>query len=346
MKSEKNFLESNLPIRVAIEVLNKYKCQIICVINNKKKLIGTVTDGDIRRSIAKYNDLDYPIKKIMNKNPIIVSENTSLQNIQRLMKVNSVLQIPEIDKFGRVKDLHYWNLKSHSKSKKNIFFVLAGGKGRRLWPLTKYTPKPMLKIGNKPILENLVNDAKNFGFINFIISVNYKKNKIINHFKNGKNQNVKIKYIIEKKPLGTAGSLGLLKTKNKDPIIVTNGDIYSNINFSELLDFHLKNKAFATVVVKQIEKSNSFGVVKANGIIFKDFVEKPIEKININTGIYVFNPEIVKFISNNKSVDMPDVLLKIKNRNKKVIIFPVHEEWSDLGLKKDLFATQKKLNKK
>ena len=244
----------------------------------KKKLIGTVTDGDIRRSIAKHNDLNYSIKKIMNKNPITVKENTSYQNIQRLMKINSVLQIPELDKLGRVAKLHYWNLKSQSRLKNNIFFILAGGKGKRLWPLTKYIPKPMLKIGNKPILENLIKDAKNFGFFNFVLSVNYRKNKIINYFNDGKKLNIKIKYIAEKKALGTAGSLSLLKTKNKLPIIVTNGDIYSNINFSELLGFHLKNKAFATVVVKQIEKTNSFGVVKAKGITFKNFVEKPIEK--------------------------------------------------------------------
>ena len=122
---------------------------------------------------------------------------------------------------------------------------------------------------------------------------------------------------------------------------MTNGDIYSNINFSELLDFHNKNRAFATVVVKQIEKTNSFGVVKAKGITFRNFVEKPTEKININTGIYVFDPKIVNFVPK-KKIDMPEILLKVKKRKKKIIIFPVHEEWSDLGLKKQLFATQKK----
>ena len=341
MVHEKITLESKSSIKKAIRLLNEQRSQIICVVNSKKKLIGTVTDGDIRRSIAKNNNLNYPIKKIMNKNPITVKEKTSFQNIQRLMKVNSVLQIPELDKLGRLVKLHHWNLKSRSRLKKNIFFILAGGKGKRLWPLTKQTPKPMLKIGNKPILENLIKDAKNFGFNNFILSVNYKKNKIINYFKNGERLNAKIKYIIEKKTLGTAGSLGLLKNKIDIPIVVSNGDIYSNINFSELLDFHLRNKAFATVVVKQIEKTNSFGVVKAKGIVFKDFVEKPVEKMNINTGIYVFNPGITNFI-HKKKIDMPEVLLRVKKRKKKIIIFPVHEEWSDLGLKKDFFATQKK----
>ena len=341
MKFEKITLDSTSTIKKAIKVMNMYKSQIICVINNKKKIIGTVTDGDVRRSIIKNNNLNQPIKKIMNKNPIYVRKSMSFENIQRLMKVNSVLQIPEIDKSGKLLKVHYWNSKTGYRSKKNIFFILAGGKGKRLWPLTKYLPKPMLKIGKKPILENLIKDAKSFGFNNFILSVNYKKNKIIDYFKSGKKLNTKIKYIVEKKALGTAGSLSLLKSKINLPIIVTNGDIYSNINFSELLDFHNKNRAFATVVVKQIEKTNSFGVVKAKGITFRNFVEKPTEKININTGIYVFDPKIVNFVPT-KKIDMPEILLKVKKRKKKIIIFPVHEEWSDLGLKKQLFATQKK----
>tara|TARA_B100000886_G_scaffold276455_1_gene200409 strand:+ start:14009 stop:15046 length:1038 start_codon:yes stop_codon:yes gene_type:complete len=344
MISQKITLKSNSPIKRAIKLLNKHKCQIICVINDKRKLIGTVTDGDIRRSISKNNDLNYPIKKIMNKNPVTIKENTNYQTIQRIMKTNSILQIPELDSFERVKKIHFWNLRQHSKMKKNIFFILAGGKGKRLLPLTKFIPKPMLKIGNKPILENLIKDAKNFGFLNFVLSVNYKKAKIKNYFKDGKKFNIKIKYVSEKKPLGTAGSLGLLKIKNRLPIIVTNGDIFSNINFAELLDFHLKNNAFATVVVKQIEKTNSFGVVKASGIEFKNFVEKPVEKMNINTGIYVFNPDIVNLIPK-KKIDMPEVLLNLKRINKKIIIFPVHEEWSDLGLKKDFFATRKKFQR-
>ena len=219
---------------------------------------------------------------------------------------------------------------------------MAGGMGKRLLPLTKNIPKPMLKIGNKPILENLINDAKNFGFYNFKISVNYKKDKIINYFKNGQKFNCKIEYIEETKPLGTAGSLALLKLKNnKLPIVMSNGDVLSNINYSELLDFHSLNKAFATVVVKQIEKTNSFGVVKTQGILFKNFIEKPIEKININTGIYVFDPKIVDFVPQ-KKIDIPEILTKLNKRNKKIIIFPVHEEWSDLGIKKDLKNARKK----
>jgi dTDP-glucose pyrophosphorylase len=339
MKLEKMFLRKDDSVRKAIGVLNKSKCQIILVIDKNKKLIGTVTDGDIRRSIAKGNTLDCDLKKLMNKAPIKVKENENFSNIQKIMKNNSILQIPEVNKNGKVIKLHFWNSKLKSKNKKNVFFILAGGKGKRLWPLTKNTPKPMLKVKNKPMLENLINDAKNFGFNNFIISVNYKREKIIHYFKNGKNLNVIIRYISEKKPLGTAGSLSMLKKNMKLPIIITNGDIHTKVNFSELLDFHNKNKAFATVVVKQVEKMNSFGVVKTKGIIFKDFIEKPIEKININTGIYVLNPNIIKIIPKRK-IDMPEVLIKLRDKKKKIIIFPVHEEWSDLGIKKDLRAKQ------
>ena len=342
MNLKKIFLKKNSTVKEAIKSLNESACQIILVVDDKQKLIGTVTDGDIRRCIAKGNDLNCKLKKIMNKNPVTVKGNANFQNIQRIMKMNSILKIPEISKNNKIIKLHSWDVKA-SKIKKNIFFILAGGRGKRLWPLTKNNPKPMLKISNKPILHNLISDAKNFGFNNFVISVNYKKNKIINYFKNGSKLNVKISYIIEKNPLGTAGSLKLLK-KNKLPIIVTNGDISSNVNFSELLDFHNQNKAFATVVVKQIEKTNSYGVIKTNGIIFKNFVEKPSEKININTGIYVFDPKTINYLPY-KKIDMPEVLLKLKKQNKKIIIYPIHENWYDLGLKKDLLAAQKK-NKK
>lgn len=341
MKLEKIFLQADNSVNKAIEILNKFQCQIILVIAKDKKLIGTITDGDIRRSIAKGNGLDCPLKKIMNKMPITVKENENFLNIQKIMKKQSILQIPEVNKLGKVIKIHFWNSRLQSKKKKNIFFILAGGKGKRLWPLTKNNPKPMLKINNKPMLENLINDAKNFGFNNFVISVNYKKEKIINYFKNGDNLNVIIRYISEKSPLGTAGSLSLLKKNIKLPIIITNGDISTKVNFSELLNFHNKNKAFATVVVKQIEKINSFGVVKTKGIIFKDFIEKPIEKININTGIYVFNPSIVKIIPK-KKIDIPEVLIKLRDRSKKIIIFPVYEEWSDLGIMKDLRTEQNK----
>ena len=324
---------------MAIKILNEYKCQIILIVNDNHQLIGTVTDGDIRRAIAKGNDLKCKLNKIMNKNPITVKENTNFEDIQRIMQTNSILQVPELLQNNKIKKLHNWNVKN-SKNKKNIFFILAGGKGKRLWPLTRSTPKPMLKVRSKPILENLINDAKNFGFNNFVIAVNYKKNKIIDYFKNGNKLNIKVSYIVEKNPLGTAGSLKFLKKTYNLPIIVSNGDISSNVNFSELLDFHNKNKAFATIVVKQIKKTNTYGVVKTNGILFKNFIEKPSEKININTGIYVFNPKLIKYLPK-KKIDMPEVLLKLKKQNKKIIIFPVHESWFDLGLKKYLLAAQK-----
>ena len=336
------FLLETSSIKSAIKKLNKYKCQIILVLNKNHKLSGTVTDGDIRRSIIKNNNLNKPLKEIMNKNPIVIKEKKSIEEIRKLMRINSVLQVPEVDKKNFVKKIHYWNPIFKVKNKKNIFFIMAGGKGKRLLPLTKFIPKPMLKIGNKPILENLIRDAKNFGFLNFVLSVNYKKAKIKNYFKDGKKFNIKIKYVSEKKPLGTAGSLSLLKSKTKGPIIVANGDIHTQIDFLELLNFHNKNKAFATTVIKQIEQTSEFGIIKNKGIYFENFEEKPIKKFNINTGIYVFNRNIVKHIKHLK-IDMPEILIKLKKKKKKIIIFPAHEHWSDLGLKKNLLKINKKL---
>ena len=336
------YLNKSSKIKDAIKTLNKKKCQIVIVLNTKKQLIGTVTDGDIRRAIAKGLTLNCSLGKIMNKKPIHIYKNESPEHIQKIMKFNSILQLPQIDKNRKVKKIFFWNDAKKTKNKSNIFLIMAGGKGKRLLPLTKKTPKPMLKVNGKPIIENIINNAKNFGFRNFFISVNYKKEKIISYLGNGFKNNCKIDYLIEKNPLGTAGSIKLIKN-NKLPFIVTNGDILTNINYSDLLGFHIRNNAFATIVIKQVEKINSYGVVKTSGINFKDFLEKPVEKININTGIYVLDSKIINFVPKNK-IDMPDLLIKLKSLKKKIIIFPLFEQWSDLGLKKDLLAARKKKN--
>lgn len=327
-------------IKDAIDILVKFKSQIVLIVDKKQTLHGTVTDGDIRRSLAAGKSLNFKLAKVMNNKPITVSENSHISKVNTLMKTNSILQIPEIDRNKKILKLHFWNGKIISK-KKNIFFILAGGLGKRLWPLTKNTPKPMLKIGNQPILEHIILNAKNFGFNNFYISIFFKKEKIIKYFKNGKNIDIDIKYLIEKKPLGTAGSLRLINKRNKLPIVVVNGDVLSNINFSDLINFHNKNKAMATMVIKEINQTNPYGIIKSKGIAIESIIEKPTQKININTGIYIINPKALKFIPN-KKFDMTELFHSLKQNKKKIIIYPAHEDWVDIGLKKDFIKAKSK----
>tara|TARA_Y100001970_G_C14209665_1_gene846143 strand:+ start:1062 stop:2087 length:1026 start_codon:yes stop_codon:yes gene_type:complete len=328
MRQQSISLSKKNTINDAIKKLNKSESQIILIKNDKNQLIGTVTDGDIRRSLLKKKNFESKLFEIMNKKPFVVKKKISSSYARYLMEKNEILQIPLINHNKKVLKIYYWS-KKYSKDKNNLFFLLAGGFGKRLWPLTKNTPKPMIKINNTPIIELILQNAKNQGLKNFFISVFYKKKKIINYFKN-KKEFKNIHYTHEKKPLGTAGSLKFLKNKTKLPIIVTNGDTILNINFTDLLRFHKANKAFATMVVKQINRTSKFGVVKTKGSIISDIIEKPIEKININTGMYVLNPKVLSFIGKGK-IDMPEVFLNLKKKKKKIIIYPIYDDWVDLG---------------
>ena len=332
-------LKKNNTINDAINILNISGTQIVLIKNNKNQLIGTVTDGDIRRSLFKKKNFDSKLSEIMNNKPFVVKKKISSSYVRFLMEKNEILQIPLIDANKKVVKIYYWN-KKNSTERNNFFFLLAGGFGKRLWPLTKNTPKPMLKINNTPIIELILENAKNQGFKNFYISVFYKKEKIINHFKDRKEYK-NIKYTHETKPLGTAGSLKLINKNTNLPIIIANGDTILNINFSDLLAFHKKNKAFATMVVQQVNRTSKFGIIKTKGTVITDIVEKPNEKININTGMYVLSPKALSYIGNEK-IDMPQVFLNLKKKKKKIIIYPIYDQWLDLGDK----ATLKKIKKK
>ena len=333
-------LKKNNTINDAINILNISGTQIVLIKNNKNQLIGTVTDGDIRRSLFKKKNFDSKLSEIMNNKPFVVKKKISSSYVRFLMEKNEILQIPLIDTNKRVVKIYYWN-KKNSTERNNFFFLLAGGFGKRLWPLTKNTPKPMLKINNTPIIELILENAKNQGFKNFYISVFYKKEKIINHFKDRKEYK-NIKYTHETKPLGTAGSLKLINKNTNLPIIIANGDTILNINFSDLLTFHKKNKAFATMVVQQVNRTSKFGIIKTKGTVITDIVEKPSEKININTGMYVLNPKALSYIGNEK-IDMPQVFLNLQKKKKKIIIYPIYDQWLDLGDKETLKKFKKKI---
>jgi NDP-sugar pyrophosphorylase family protein len=237
---------------------------------------------------------------------------------------------------GKIKGVHlYDNFKKNIKKINNDFIVFAGGKGTRLLPLTSNLPKPMIRIKNKPILEHLINKAKNEGFYKFIIIVQHLKEKIINYFKDGKKFGVKIKYIIEDKPLGTAGGLSLIKGKVSDNFIICNSDIISDLNFQSLLNFHGKN-SIATVAVKVLDSKENYGLVKIKNDKITSFNEKPITKKYINTGVYVFNKSSIKYLKKNQKIDMISFLKNLNNKKKIIKAFPIYENWQDLGIKKKI----------
>ena len=316
MKKDKelNWKSALLPpsssIKEVVKNLNNTKFQI-SLIAKKNKLLGTVTDGDIRRGLLLGITLKDRVNKIMNKNVITVNENTNLQLVKEIMKLKSILQIPIIDKQGKITGLHFWNKILTDKKRNNLVVIMAGGFGKRMKKKTYLTPKPMLLLYGKPILEHIINNLKECGFYNILLTTHYLDYKIRDYFKNGKQFGVRINYIKEKKPLGTAGSLSQILNKKNDVILVTNGDVISNINYSELLHYHKNNKSQATMAVREIKNQNSFGVVESNGLEIKKINEKPISKIFINAGIYALNTNLFKLIKKNNYLSMTDFFNKL-----------------------------------
>ncbi len=336
-----SIISSDYLIKDVIKNLNETNLQI-ALVANKSKLIGTVTDGDIRRALLKGFSLNEKVSRIMKKNSITVGKNTSYRTARDLMRSKSILQIPIISKDKKILGLHFWNKKISVKKQNNQVVIMAGGFGRRMKYKTSFTPKPMIILHGKPILEHIINNLKNSGFTNLIITTHYLEHKIIKYFGDGKNFGVSIKYIKEKKPLGTAGSLSKILPNKSSPIMVTNGDVISNINYTEFLNYHFKNNAEATMAVREIRSKHTFGVVASQGLKITNIEEKPITKTYINAGIYILNKKLLKLVKKNSFLSMTDLFNKIILNNYKAILFPLYENWQDFAKPKDLKVSKRK----
>lgn len=314
--------------------LNNSGLKIICVVDKNNKLIGTISDGDIRRSLLKNTSLNQSIEKVVNKNPILINEERDFLKVDKIFNKYKISAIPVVDKKNVLKDLI---TSFDSESLNNIIYIIAGGRGKRMMPLTRENPKPLLNYMGEPILKKIIKKISNEGFDKIVISINYLGHKIENYFKNGKDFGVNINYIKEKKELGTAGSLyELYKNKNNLPIIITNADLATNLKFRDILNFHNHNHADITMAIKKHEYQNPFGVINSDGIVLKKIVEKPVLNFNINAGVYVINKNVLKDIKKNEYLDIPDLINFNLSKNKKIIIFPLHEDWKDLQNPKDL----------
>tara|TARA_B100002019_G_scaffold266093_1_gene256099 strand:- start:10144 stop:11196 length:1053 start_codon:yes stop_codon:yes gene_type:complete len=333
---KKNVLKENSKIKDAIRILNFNKNKIVLVEDNKKKLIGTISNGDIRRNLIKGYTKEDDIIYITNKNPIFVKLKDKKSKISTLMIKNKITSIPIINDNKIIKGLYVLSSLRSIRKDDTLIFIMAGGKGRRLLPLTKKTPKPMLKIGGKPMVERIISKASKEGFRNFVFSVNYLSKKIINYFKDGKRWGVKINYVKEKKPLGTIGSLALLDNSNHKNIIVINCDVITRLNLNELLIFHKIHNQIATVSSIIHETKSQFGIIKTRGSRLIEMVEKPIQKNYVNGGIYVFKSSIIQHITKNKKKDVNDLFKSLIKKDKKIIVYPLHEPWADIGVIKEL----------
>ncbi|WP_395303220.1 nucleotidyltransferase family protein [Pectobacterium polonicum] len=328
-------------IREALEIINNEALRTALVVNDDGILVGVVTDGDIRRGLLKNLPLDSEIKNVMNKHPITATSTTSKKEINRLMTAHGILAIPIVEA-GIVVGLDTISSASfYSSQYDNPVFIMAGGFGTRLRPLTDHCPKPMLKIGAKPILEILVEQFVKAGFKNIYISTHYMPEQIKNYFGNGESWGVNIIYVHEELPLGTGGALGLLpKSIPQLPLIMINGDVLTTVDFERLLEFHNKNNSVATMCVREYDFQIPYGVIKGDGHRVISMEEKPIQRYFVNAGIYVINPDVIKRVSPQKKIDMPTLLEKEISNEKDVIMFPIHEYWLDIGRMDDFNKAQ------
>ncbi len=333
---ETTLLSSTVAIRDAIKNLDESGLKLVLAIDEYGKLVGTVSDGDVRRGLLRGLNLDNPISEIMYKTPLVVPQNINVDIVTQLMSANRVHQIPIVDSNLMVIGLHLWDDVSNSKVRTNTIFIMAGGRGQRLMPLTAEVPKPMMHVAGKPMLQHLIERASSEGFRRFIISLHYLGHVIEQYFGDGKRFGVEIDYVREDAPLGTAGSIGLWKHKFEEPIIVTNGDVLSDIKYSDLLDFHIDQNADATMAVHQHIWKNPFGVVDVEGYKLVGFSEKPVVKNYVNAGIYVLSPKIIESIGNNQPVNMPDIFMQGKEAGLTSVVYPIHENWMDVGNPDDL----------
>ena len=318
-------------IREAMKAIDSGAMQIAVVLDDDDKLDGILTDGDIRRGLLQGLTLDDKIKSVVQVNPIVCYENESKKDILSKTLGKKIYHIPVLDKDLKVIGIEDIDGLLEFKVQTNKVVLMVGGLGSRLRPLTKDTPKPMLKVGNKPILETIINNFKTYGFVDIILSVNYKADVVMDYFGDGSRFGVKIEYIQEDKRMGTAGALGLMKKKFDEPFFVMNGDLLTNVNFEHFLSFHNENKSVATMAVREYENQVPFGVINQDGIKITSIVEKPKQRYYVNAGIYILDPKVIQNISNDEFYDMPTLFEDLINADETPISFPVHEYLLDIG---------------
>lgn len=329
-------------ITEVIRNLDESMMQIALVIKSEGYLVGTLTDGDIRRGLLQGLDLNNSIKKIINYEPLVVTPEMSRETVLQLMQINKIHQLPVVDENRCVVGLHTWNELVTPGIRSNVMVIMAGGQGTRLRPHTENCPKPLLPVGGKPMLEHIIERAKAEGFHNFILSVYYLGHMIEEYFGDGSKWQVNIDYVREEQPMGTAGALSLLNPCPNEPFLVSNGDVLTDVHYGELLDFHSSHSATATMAVRQHEWQHPFGVVLTEGVDIVGFDEKPITHSHINAGIYVLEPGVLDSLKEDEYCDMPALFNRQQDMNKRTIVYPMHEPWLDVGRVDDLHRARQK----
>lgn len=319
---------------------------IALVVDQERRLIGTVTDGDLRRAILAGMDLDLPAQTLLDRrpptpypSPLTAPANTSDAESLRMMNQFGVRQIPMVDEAGRVLDVAFLGdlVKEYELPLSAV--VMAGGYGTRLQPLTEDLPKPMLPVGGRPLMEHIVRQLRDSGIRQVSITTHFKPDAIIQHFGNGEKFGVEINYVNEDRPLGTAGALGLIEATG-EPLLVINGDILARVDYRAMLEHHREHRADLTVAVRQYDIQVPYGVIDAEGARVRRLQEKPTVTFLVNAGIYLLESTIVRHIPNGQRFDMTDLIQRLLDEGRAVTTFPIIGYWLDIGKVGDYVRAQ------
>ncbi|HTU65145.1 MAG TPA: nucleotidyltransferase family protein [Steroidobacteraceae bacterium] len=330
-KWRRTLLPASASLRDAIRNLDESGMQIVLIVDANARLVGTLTDGDIRRGLLRGMTLDDGVDRIVARDPLVAPPTLARETALQLMQANRIHQLPIVDEERAVVGLHLLDDLMLPDTRPNLMVIMAGGQGSRLRPHTEHCPKPMLPVGGKPMMERIIERAKGDGIRRFAVAIHYLGHMVEEYFGTGRNWQIDIDYLREETPLGTAGAVGLLDPRPENPFLVCNGDVLTEIRYGELLDFHVAHGAVATMAVRPHEWQNPFGVVRTKGVDIEGFEEKPTVRSHINAGIYVLSPAALDALVPGQRCDMPTLFNALKQRGQRTIAYPMHEPWLDVG---------------
>lgn len=322
-------------LKDVIENLTESGLKLSLVVDGSQTLVGIVSDGDVRRALLAGGNLDSPVVALMNTDFLAVDSFTGVSELAKLARSRRVTHIPLVSDRRVVEGLFIDDPNLDSSVRDNTVVIMAGGMGLRLRPLTQHTPKPMLPIGGKPMVQHTIEALRLEGFSKFVVAVNYLGEQIEDYFGDGSWLGVDITYLKEEVPLGTGGALSLVGDGITSPILVVNGDVLVSAPLSSMVDYHLAHNADITVGVKMLETQIPFGVVQIEDARIIAIQEKPTYRDFVNAGVYVIEPAVLGRLAPGVRIDMPDLVSDLLER-REVLAFPIHESWRDLGHLEDL----------
>ena len=324
-------------IRQAVAQIDMSRIGIVLVVDPHRRLLGTVTDGDVRRAVLAQVDLDRPVNSLLEwkdgsrfATPITAPSGTDSHAMLQILQQHKLRHLPLVDDHQRVTALVTIEEFVAEPEAPLKAVIMAGGLGTRLWPLTEELPKPMLPVGDRPLMEIIVQQLRAAGIRHVNMTLRHKAEKITQHFGDGREFGVDITYVTEDRPLGTAGALSLMEAPQETTLVI-NGDILTQVDFRAMLTYHREQQADLTVAVQQYDLQVPYGVIECEGSLVKRLAEKPTLKFLINAGIYLLEPSVYRLIPNGERHDMTDLIQRLLLEGRQVAAFPIREYWMDIG---------------